>query len=333
MAFSSDNLAAFYYQLGTLVKAGLPIQSALTSVRSTAPLRMRSVVGALAQTVNEGTPLHEAMESLPKRFAQLDRHSIAVSERSGALDIGLLSLSKYYEDRAAARRKLIDGCMYPVLLLTAAVFVAHFSALFLSARGGKPYSMLNYLWDTAGLLARLALLGWVMAFSLRWALRTPKLNVTVDRILRAVPVFGRLRFDYALSQWVSSIRLMLRAGIGIAPALEYASRTVHSPLIAAAYEKAAPLIGSELEVSQALAMTGEFPVDLIQLWATGEKSGHLDEMLDRLANLYQERWRHSLDQVVAWLPRIAYVLVALYVVTQIFTLYDSVLNQYDELLK
>jgi type II secretory pathway component PulF len=47
-----------------------------------------------------------------------------------------------------------------------------------------------------------------------------------------VPVLGRLRFDYALSQWVSSIRLMLRAGIGVVPALEYASRMADSPLIA-----------------------------------------------------------------------------------------------------
>ena len=333
MRFSSKNLAAFYYQLGTLVKAGLPIQSALASVRNTAPRPMRAVVGALSTVVNGGRPLHEAMEAWVKQFCQLDRYAIAMSERSGALDAGLLSLSKYYEQRTTARSKLIAGLVYPVLMLTVAVFVSHFPELFLGSRGGKPYTMLNYLWDTAGLLARLALAGWGIVFLLRRALRLPGLNLLVDRCLRRVPIFGRLRFDYALSQWISSIRLMLRAGIGIVPALEYASRTVDSPSIAAAYEKTAPLIGGELEVSEALAVTAVFPDELIQFWATGERSGHMDEMLEKLAGFYEERWRRSLDQAVTWLPRIAYGLVVLYVVSQIFSTFGSIMNTYDEFLK
>jgi len=326
--FSSKNLATFYYQLGTLVKAGLPIQSALATTQNTVPRRMRPAVRALSASVNEGRPLHEAMESSPKRFSSLDRYAIAMSEPSGALDAGLLSLSKYYEDRAAARSKLIAGSIYPMVLLTAGVFIPPLLALFL----GK-LTVLGYLWQSAGLLARLAVVGWLIAVLVRRSLEVPGLNVTMDRILRAVPVFGRLRFDYALSQWVSAIRLMLRAGIGIVPALEYASRMAHRPLIAAAYRKASPSIGGELEVSQALASTGVFPDELIQFWATGEKSGHMDEMLERLANVYEERWRRSLDQMVTWLPRIAYGLILLYMIAQIFSLFGTVMNQYDELLK
>ena len=97
MRFSSKNLSAFYYQLGTLVQAGLPIQNALASMRNTAPRPMRSAVTELSATVNEGAPLHEAMEQCGNRFAQLDVHSINMTERSGALDVGLFSLSKYYE--------------------------------------------------------------------------------------------------------------------------------------------------------------------------------------------------------------------------------------------
>ena len=294
---------------------------------------MRPAVATLSGTVDEGAPLHEAMERCGNRFPPLDTHAVDMSERSGALDIGLLSLSKYYENRAAARRKLVAGLMYPVFLLTATVFITKFPALFLGERGGKPYTLLDYTRDAAGLLAGLAGVCWGASFLVRRSFSVPGLNLAMDRLLRAVPVFGRLRFDYALSQWVSSIRLMLRAGIGIVPALEYASRTAQSPLIAAAYEKAAPHIGGQLEVSQALALTGEFPVELIQFWATGEKSGRLDEMLDRLAAFYEDRWRRSLDHVVTWLPRIAYGLVALYVASQIVHAFDAYLSVYDELLK
>jgi type II secretory pathway component PulF len=304
----------------------------LASTQKTAPRPMRPAVAALSAVVNEGTPLSEAMEQHAKRFASLDRHSISMTERSGALDVGLLSLSKYYESRADARRKLIAGSLYPALLVTAAVFIVHFPALFLGTLNGKPYTILNYLWDTVGVLGGLALIGWGAMLLFRWSLTVPGLNVTIDRLLLAVPVLGRLRFDYALSQWVSSIRLMLAAGIGIVPALESASRMVHCPLIADAYKRAAPLIGGQLDVSEALASTGVFPDYLIQFWATGEQSGHMDEMLDRLARFYEDRWRHSLDQAVIWMPRIAYALVMIFMVFQIFKAFNTYLNAYDAIL-
>lgn len=251
---------------------------------------------------------------------------------NGALDVGLLSLSKYYESRADARRKLIAGATYPALLLTAAVFILHFPALFLGALGGKPYTMLDYLRDTVGVLGGLVLIGWGATLLFRWSLTVPGLDVTIDRLLLAVPVIGRLRFDYALCQWVSSIRLMLAAGIGIVDALKSASNTVHSPLIAAAYKRAAAQIGGQLEVSQALASTGVFPDHLIQFWATGEQSGRLDEMLDRLAKFYEERWRHSLDQTMIWLPRIVYLFVMIYMAYLIITGFTAYLKTYDTIL-
>jgi type II secretory pathway component PulF len=331
--FSSKNLAAFYYQLGTLVQAGVPIRSALQSSRKTAPRAMRSAVTVLSDRVNEGAPLHEGMERCGQRFAPLDKHVLEMSGRGGALDSGLLSLSKYYETRAAARNKLIAGSMYPSILLIVAVFGCRFPAFFLGAANGKPYTLPDYLRDTVGVLGGLALIGGGALWLLRWSLRAPGLNVTVDRLLRAVPVLGRLRFDYALSRWVSSICLMLRAGIGVVPALEDASRMADSPLIAHGYQQAAPLIASGLQVSQALAQTDVFPDYLIQFWATGEQSGRMDDMLERLEAYYQDRWRRSLDQTVTWVPRIAYALVALYTVYQILNMYNSYFSQYNELLR
>jgi type II secretory pathway component PulF len=333
VSFASKNLSAFYYQLGTLVQAGVPIQNALSSSRKTAPRAMRSTVAKLSDFVNEGMPVHEAMERCGRRFAPVDKHALDMSGRSGALDIGFLSLSKYYESRAAARNKLIAGSLYPLLILLVAVFGSHFSAFFLGTAGGKPYTHLDYLRDTVGFLAVVALAIAIPLWLLRRLLKVPGLNVAIDHVLRVVPVLGRLRFDYALSRWVSSIRLMLLAGIGVVPALEYASRTVDSPLIEYGYKKAKPLIGGTLQVSQALATTNVFPDHLIQFWATGEQSGRMDDMLERLEKFYEDRWHRSLDQTVTWLPRIAYVFVVVYTVYQIFSMYSAYFGQYDELLK
>lgn len=327
MRFSSKNLSAFYFQLGTLVQAGLPIQSALASLRKTAPRSMRSTVAVLADAVNAGMPPSEAMEQCGKAFAALDRHSISMTERSGALDIGLLSLGKYYETRAAARNKLIAGSLYPAFVFVAGVFIPPLPGLIL----GKT-TIVGYLEHTAGLLIGLVVIAWIIGQVVLWSFTIPKLNVVVDRLFVAVPVFGRLRFDYALSQWISSIRLMMVAGIGVVDALDYASRTVPSPLISDAYHRAAPQIRTGLEVSQALEDTGVFPDHFIQYWRTGEQSGRMDEMLERLAVFYEDRWRRSLDYVVTWMPRIAYGLVAAYMIWQIFTLATAYFNTYNQFL-
>ena len=326
MSFSSKNLALFYYQLGTLVQAGAPIQKAMVVSQKTAPRAMRNAVAELSRTVNEGTPLYEAMERLGNRFADLDRHAVDMTERSGALDVGLLSLSKHYESRASARRKIISGLAYPICLVVAFVCIRPLIELIFGS-----ITVAQFLWETAGALAQMALACWVASLLLRWSFRVPGLNLQMDRLLLTIPVLGHLRFDYALSAWLSSIRLMLRAGISIVPALERASRTVQSPLISDAYRRAAPLIGGQLEVSRALASTGVFPAVLIQFWETGEQSGKMDEMLDRLVRFYEERWRNSLELTAIWVPRIIYLLIVLNIALAILEIagsYSNVLNSF-----
>ena len=331
---SSKDLAVFYYQLGTMLQAGVSIRSALTSLQKTGPRPLRKGVAYLGERVQEGEPLHQAVAENPRcRFARLDQHTLAVSEQSGAMDVGLLSLANYYENLARARRKMISASMFPALILMVAVFVSHLPALVAGALGQGNYGLPEYLRDTVGFLILLILAAFVLCWLIRTALKTPKVDLAVDQFIRLLPVVGRVRFDYALSQWVSSIRLMLKAGFGVVPALEFSSKTINSPRIARAYDVARPLIDSQLEVSRALQASGVFPEHLIQFWATGEQSGRLDDMLDRLAVHYEERWRHSLDLLSSWLPRIAYGLVCIYMIFQMANLIGPLLGAYSEALQ
>ena len=331
---SSKDLAIVYYQFGTMLQAGVAIRNALTSLQETGPRPLRKTIAFLSERVQEGEPLHQAVAACPYcRFARLDQHTLAVSEQSGALDVGLLSLGNYYENLARARRKMISASMFPALILMAAVFVSHLPAFVAGAMGQGNYGLPEYLRDTVGFLILLAVVICAMGWLIRTALKTPKLDLAMDRFIRHVPLFGRVRFDYALSQWISSVRLMLKAGFGVVPALEFSSKTINSPQIAHAYDIARPLIDSQLEVSRALQASGVFPEHLIQFWATGEQSGRLDDMLDRLAQHYEERWRHSLDLLSSWLPRIAYGLVCVYMIFQMANLLGPLIGAYSEALQ
>src|ERR1700720_3827710 len=109
---ASKDLTVLYYQLGTMLQAGVSIRNALTSLQETGPRPLRKAVAFLGERVQEGEPLHQAVAENPHcRFPRLDQHTLAVSEQSGALDVGLLSLSNYYENLTRARRKMISASM------------------------------------------------------------------------------------------------------------------------------------------------------------------------------------------------------------------------------
>jgi type IV pilus assembly protein PilC len=129
------------------------------------------------------------------------------------------------------------------------------------------------------------------------------------------------------------MRLMLNAGYGIVQAMDHAGQVTASPWITNACGRAQTLVQEGLAVSQALRSTGAFPEELLQFWATGEESGRMDEMLDRLARQYEERWRRSLDVLATWLPRFAYAAVGVFIIFQMISLLGPIIAAYSEALQ
>ena len=330
MKFSSKHLAVFYEQLGTMLEAGVSIQNALTSLRQTSPSAMRPALVQLTDGVNRGDRLYEAMERQSNRFAPLDYQSLAIAEQTGGLDVGLFALANYHSKQADARKKIIGASILPVIILVMGVLVSSLPNLILGAMGMINYTAFDYLRDTVGILG-LLVFGLVAGVMLcKGLFRAPVLALPVDRALRWIPVLGGLRFNHALNQWIQSIRLMLKAGYGIVEALEYSSKMVNSPLIAWAHARIQPRINSQLDVSQLLASTGVFPDILVQLWGTGEQSGRMDEMLEKVAQHCEDRWQRSLNAVAEWLPRIIYGMVVVYMIIQIGNLLRPIFEAYRD---
>ncbi len=315
---SAHNLSMFYSQMGTMIEAGVPVQNALASLKKTSPSAMRPLLDRLAEIIQRGEPLHEALASLPDQFPALDCLTLGISEQSGALDKGLHALGDYYEKRAKARSKMISACILPAIVLVTAVFVIRLPALILGLMGTGTYGIGNFLFDTVGLLAALVMLTIAFVWVIRILLQTPGTRLATDRALNTVPLLGGFRFNYALSHWVESIRLMLNAGYGVLEAMEFSSKSNPSPSLTAAHAKARPLMNTQLDVAQALESTRFFPPMLIQFWTTGEQSGKMDDMLFRLSKYYEEVWQKKLDQIAAWLPKLIYGVVCIFVIYWIF---------------
>ncbi len=312
--FSSKHLSLFYEQLGTMVQAGVGIQQALTTLQKTAPRVMQSTVVQIRSDVLQGYPFTDAMANHLRSFPELDHQILGIAERSGAIDTSLLSLSKHHMLRAQAKSRILSASVLPALNLVAALFIINLPRLFSSTQN---YTGLDYLRDTVGTLVGLVCLIAASAMLFRKLLATHATALGTDFFLRQAPIVGSVRFNYVLSQWVEAVRLMLNAGYGVLDAVRHAGTIIGSPILQHAYSKMEPHLQHQLGVSEAMATTGLFPEMLIQIWATGEQSGRMDDMLQRLSTHYQEVWKKSLDQLATWLPRIIYLMVVIFMSYQI----------------
>ncbi|MDD2708902.1 MAG: type II secretion system F family protein [Verrucomicrobiae bacterium] len=323
MRISSRQLEMFYVQLGTMIESGVPIQQALRSQEKTVAPRLRSTVARWREWTEQGHPLHEAMGLTPGRIAEFDRQTLQICEQSGTLDKGLLSLGQYHQKRGEAIRRIVGITILPVILLVAAVFVPRIPKLVLAFMGQGEDTMGAFFMDTAGWLASLVFGVAGMFWLAQILLRHPATGPAMDWLLNAIPLFGGFRKAHALSVWAQQVRMMLAAGHGVVPAMENASRFSPSPLIAAAFPRIKPFINSQLEVSEVLAGSGVFPPMFCQLWSAGERSGRLDEMLDRLSRHFEDEWRRKLAQLAVALPFFIYLLVSGFIIMQIFKMMGS----------
>jgi type II secretory pathway component PulF len=330
--FSAKELSLFYSQLSTMLGAGVPIHQSLSTLLKTSPRRMRSAVEVLLGAVRKGKQFNEGMILCGKRFPATDQLAISICERSGALERGLASLADYHEKSNHARNKIISASTYPILLLIAGVFICRLPDLVLGELGKINYTLGHYLRDTLGFLLGLV----ALAFSIYWlfklGFKIPGLKLTLDKLIRRIPVWGAFQMDYTLSRWVQSVRLLLNAGHGVVEALDISTPLVASPMIVHAYSKARPLINDPMSVSEAFESTGLFRPILIQFWSTGELSGKMDDMLEKLTDHFENEWRRHLDNLTAWIPRIIYGIVMMVLAMQIFRLAGQVIQSSQEFL-
>jgi general secretion pathway protein F len=318
--FKSKELSAFYSQLSRQVHMGVPIQNALAMSFATCPPSMKRTVEEMLRIVNGGAPLSEGLRAEHHLFPEIDHHTVQICEITGTLDDGLYALAEYHLKRSIARDKIIGASLYPFFLIVAGIFLCRIPDLILWMFNKGSFGPISYLVDTIGFLCSL-LLSWCLVIWLfKAGFKIPGLNVKLDKMIRLIPTFGAFQMDFTLCRWVDSTRLLLIAGYGEVQALDISTDLIASPMIAHAYSLARPLVKNPVSVSEAFKKTGLFRPVLVEHWAQGEKTGQLDEELEKLSTHFEEAWKQNFDYLTAWIPRFLYGVIFLVLSIQFFKL-------------
>ncbi len=318
--------AELYHQLAQLIAAGLPILRALEQLEKHPPSRaFREPLHRLRADINAGFNFAEAIARSGNWIAPFDLALLQAGEQSGRLDACFRVLADYYTDRARMARQMIGDLAYPAFLLHFAIFILPFAQLFTTG------NISVYLLKTFGVLLPLYLLLGVMIYAGQnkhgetW-------RALIERILHPIPLLGRGRRELALARLAMALEALLNAGVSIIDAWELAGTVSGSPYLRRRIHAWKPDVLARQTPAEAVTASGAFPDLFDNQYHSGEISGKLDETLKRLHQYYQEEGTRKIHAVCQWLPRLIYLVVALFIAYKIISFYSGYFQQVNQIM-
>jgi type II secretory pathway component PulF len=312
-------------ELSTLLSVGMPLLEALDTTSAQHSGKFRASILLLRERVAGGSSLAAAMREQPHIFDDLACTIAEVGEDAGTLDTSLDRLAEFRERSQQFRGRIGTMLIYPVIVLLVALVSTLFLMTFvvpkilqplveqglelpLPTRIVKTFSdtLVNWWW----LIAAAAV---AVACAFAALLRTPSGRLAWHRLVLRLPIIGELIRKQAVVRMSVVLGTLLRSGVVFIRALQIAQRTAGNLVLRDALIKLERAVTAGSDIAQALAHTRAFPPMVVQMFALGQQSGRLDDMLDRLAHTYDQQLQTSTQRLAAILEPLLIILLALIV--------------------
>ncbi|MGE6434681.1 type II secretion system inner membrane protein GspF [Shewanella baltica] len=294
---SVAELALITRQIATLVAAGLPIEESLKAVGQQCEKdRLASMIMAVRSRVVEGYSLADSLAEFPHIFDDLYRAMVASGEKSGHLEVVLNRLADYTERRQQLKSKLTQAMIYPAVLTTVAIGVI---SILLAAVVPKVVGQFEHMGaelpastrflisasdfvQNYGVFVVIAL---VMLFALfRRMLKSPVFRMKYDNFLLSMPVVGRVSKGLNTARFARTLSILSASSVPLLDGMRIASEVLQNVRVRAAVDDATARVREGTSLGAALTNTKLFPAMMLYMIASGEKSGQLEQMLERAAD-------------------------------------------------
>jgi type IV pilus assembly protein PilC len=264
-------------------------------------MHFRRVLAGVKSEVEAGKSLSEAMANYPRVFDDLFRNLVAAGEAGGILDIIFRRLATYLEKSASLRRQVLRALVYPSVILFVGIIVMVvmltkvlpvFEKMFKDLGAGSLPAITRFVLNLSHLLADhlLLFLGvtvvLVVAFVV--AARTKGGRYAIDTVLLKMPILGSVLRKIAVARFTRTLGTLLNSGVPILDALDIVSRTAGNAVVSRAISYARNKIEEGKDIATPLLETGIFPPMVVQMIGVGEQTGAMDEMLQKIADFYED---------------------------------------------
>ncbi|MCM2278697.1 MAG: type II secretion system inner membrane protein GspF [Oligoflexia bacterium] len=311
---SVREIALMTRQLASLVKANIPLVEALTAlIDQIENEKLKLTLVQVRQDVNEGSSLAKAIASHPRIFDNIFVNMIEAGESSGTLSLVLLRLADLKEAQMRLRSKVISAMTYPALMMGVAGFLMLAIFTFVIPKLAKVFESMNkkmppttqFLLAVSEIMVEwwfLILAAGILAFWLfRRYISSTEGKPRWDAFKLRVPILGPLVRMIAVTRFASTMSTLLGSGVPILTCMTIARNLIGNAPIEKAVSQARENITEGQSIAEPLRRSGEFPPMMIHMIAIGEKTGELPEMLNNVAETYEEQINTKIEGLTSLL--------------------------------
>jgi general secretion pathway protein F len=302
----------FTQELSTLLNAGVPVDRALSITSElTERTSFRTVVQDVIRVLKGGKSLADSLATHPEYFGDLYVNMVRAGEASGSLGVVFLRLSEFERTRDDLRSYIVSSMVYPALLVTVGIasvtflltfVVPRFAAVFEDARMQMPLPTLIMLQASkfvqSYLLVTLIAIGGAIV-ALRLYVKTAAGRLWWDSLRLRIPVLGDALRKAEVSRFARAMGTLVANSVPLVQSIGIAGATLNNKRIAASLGSVMQGVKRGEGVSGPLRRAGQFPPLASHLLSVGEETGRLDDMFNRMADIYEGETRASIKRFTA----------------------------------
>ena len=322
-------------QLATMIAAGIPIAQAYESLaKGHENPTMGELLTTIRQEVESGTTLSRVLARFPAHFDRLYVNLVAAGEQSGALDSLLDKVASHMEKMEAIKGKIKSAMWYPTAIVLVAILVVSILLIFVIPQfeqlfenfGGQLPTLTQmvidlsrwfqeWYWMVFGLLAVVSVVG---AFVYK---RSSRLQYLCDRLVLRIPMIGPILRKATIARFARTLATMFGAGVPLVDSLESVAAATGNRV----YYRGIMDIRSDVATGRSLeasvTATGLFPNMVLQMIATGEESGELELMLDKVADFYEREVDDAVAALASLIEPVMIIFLGIVVGTMVIAMY------------
>ncbi len=324
----------FNQELATLLKAGMPLVQSLDLLkrRVSSPV-FKTVLNDVHEQVRSGTALSDAFAAQGDLFPRVYTASLLAGERSGNLDAVLRRYVEYTKIVATVKRKTVSALVYPAVLVTLAIglvtiivlkVVPAFSEFYSTFGADLPlvtriivhvsdFVRAQFLFLVIGLVAAVvAMVAWV---------RQPGQQARFDHAILRLPMLGPVAKKFATSQMARTLATLLGGGLPLVNALDIAARSIGNQFMARQLDVVSARVREGESFAAALDARRVFPEVAVKMAEVGESTGALQEMLNTVADFYDEEISTTMERFITLVEPVLLVVMGIVIAGLLLALY------------
>jgi type IV pilus assembly protein PilC len=340
----SKQLCTFTRQLSTLQDAGLPILRSLTILENQSkPGPLKNSLGDVIEDIESGSTLSEAMGKQPKAFDDLYVNMVKAGEAGGALEVILQRLAEFKEKSQSLQRKVKGAMIYPVAVILVATAIVGFIMVYIIPKFKKIFEDFGIelpkitiaLIDTSDFIMNYWYVILLSPVVLWLTIKVIKKNKTgayiVDKIFLKLPLLGKILEKATVARTCRTLGTLIASGVPILEGIIIARDTAGNHVFARAFDKIYGAIREGESMSVPLKEARIVDDMVVNMVDVGEETGALDNMLYKVADVYDEEVEVLVEGLISLLEPIMVVVLGLIVGFIVIALFMPLIKLLNDL--